>query len=100
MAQLRLAIATPRWWALVGDEAAHLLGLAESLNSAGHRITAVSALWKRPWPRQMSLKSVPLVRLRGAPRGGWSTLRWIYSFSNWLGEPAAGELDGLLVAGL
>src|SRR5262249_1995340 len=100
MAQLRLAIATPRFWPLIGDESNHLLNLANSLSAAGHRITIVSALWTGTWPRQISIGSIPLLRLRGAPRGGWGTLRWMYSLSGWLRGPVATELDGLIVAGL
>lgn len=97
MAHLRLAIVTPRFWPLVGDEATHLLRLAESLVAAGHKTTVVTPRWKRTWPERMAIGSVPLVRLRGSAAGGWGTLRWMYSLSHWLTDQ---QLDGVLVAGL
>src|SRR3954469_8698703 len=100
MAHLRLAIVTPRFWPLVGDGPTHLLRLAESLLTAGHTVTIVTPQWKRSWPARMNIGRVPLVRLHGAPRGGWSTLRWMYTLSGWLREATSDALDGLLVAGL
>jgi len=43
--------------------------------------------------------SLPLIRLRGSARGGWSTLRWMYSLGSWLRDQA-GRHDAVLVAGL
>lgn len=100
MAHLRLAIVTPRFWPLVGDRQTHLLRLADALTSAGHRVTVITPQWKRSWPAQMMIGSVPLVRLRGSPRSGWSALRWMYSLSGWLRESVGRQLDGILVAGL
>src|SRR5438067_3254572 len=97
MAHLRLAIVTPRFWPLVGDESRHLLRLAESLVAAGHAVTVVTPRWKKTWPERMAIGPVPLVRLRGSASGGWGTLRWMYSLSSWLAEQ---RLDGVLVAGL
>ena len=83
-ADLRLAIVTPRFWPLMGDCDMHLLQLAASLISLGHKVTIVTARWKRSWPEQMIVGTAPLVRLRGSPRAGWSTLRWMYSLAGWL----------------
>jgi 1,2-diacylglycerol 3-alpha-glucosyltransferase len=98
MAPLRLALAAPRFWPLIGDVPNHLLALTESLAAAGHFVTVVTPQWKRSWPRQMTIGQVPLVRLRGSARGGWSTLRWMYALAGWLAEQP--RLDGVLVAGL
>jgi glycosyltransferase involved in cell wall biosynthesis len=98
MAPLRLALATPRFWPLIGDVQAHLLSLADSLVAAGHSLTVVTPQWKRSWPRQMTIGRVPLVRLRGSTRGGWSTLRWMYALAGWLAEQP--RLDGVIAAGL
>jgi len=97
MSPLRLAIVTPRFWPLVGNEPAHLLRLAESLQAIGHQPTVVTPRWKRTWPQRMMIGPLPLVRLRGSASGGWSTLRWMYSLASWLGEQ---RLDGVLAAGL
>jgi glycosyltransferase involved in cell wall biosynthesis len=94
---LRLAIATPRFWPHVGDEPTHLLRLIEAIGAAGHELTVVTPLWKRTWPRQMNIGGTTLFRLRGSPRGGWSTLRWMYGLSGWLREQ---HFDVLLVSGL
>jgi glycosyltransferase involved in cell wall biosynthesis len=98
MAPLRLALAAPRFWPLIGDGPNHWLALADSLIAAGHSVTIVTPQWKRTWPRKMAIGTVPLVRLRGAPRGGWSTLRWMYALSGWLAEQP--RLDAILAAGL
>jgi len=97
MANLRLAIVTPRFWPLIGDQSMHLLRLADSLTTLGHSAVVVTPQWKRSWPQQMTIGGVELVRLRGSGRGGWSTLRWMYSLGSWLREQA---LDGVLVDGL
>lgn len=97
MARLRLAIVTPRFWPLVGDSPTHLLRLAESLIALGHSPTVVAPRWKRSWPQQMAIGTIPLIRLRGSAGGGWSTLRWMYALAGWLRDQ---ELDGVVVAGL
>src|SRR5688572_29743102 len=99
MAHLRLAIVTPRFWPHVGDGPTHLLRLAHSLIDLGHIPTIVTPQWKRSWPQQMAIGRVSLIRLRGSGRGGWSTLRWMYSLGSWLRD-SAGEFDGVLAAGL
>ncbi len=97
MANLRLALVTPRFWPLVGDRPLHLLRLAESLVALGHSPVIVTPQWNRGWPEQMTIGKVPLVRLRGSGRGGWSTLRWMYGLASWLGEQ---QVDGVVVDGL
>jgi glycosyltransferase involved in cell wall biosynthesis len=98
MAPLRLAFAAPRFWPLMGDGPEHWLALAESLAAAGHAVTVVTPQWKRTWPRQMAIGRVALVRLRGSGRGGWSTLRWMYSLASWLADQKG--LEGVIAAGL
>ena len=99
MPSLRLAILAPRFWPHWGDAEWRWLALAEGLIAAGHRVTAVSPRWCRAWPAEMCVGSVPLVRLRGSHKSGWSTLRWMYSLSRWLKE-RAGQLDAVLAGGL
>ncbi len=99
IAHLRLAIVTPRFWPLVSDTTAHLLQLCQSLIELGHQPTVVTPRWQRGWPEQMMIGSLPLVRLRGSARGGWSTLRWMYSLGAWLRDHFQ-EIDAVLVAGL
>jgi glycosyltransferase involved in cell wall biosynthesis len=97
MANLRLALVTPRFWPLVGDRPTHFLRLAESLAALGHSPVIVTPQWNRGWPPQMTIGRVPLVRLRGSGRGGWNTLRWMYALASWLGEQ---RIDGVVVDGL
>jgi glycosyltransferase involved in cell wall biosynthesis len=97
MAPLRLAIVTPHFWPLVGDRQTHLLRLAESLILLGHQPVVVTPQWKRSWPEKMVIGHVPIVRLRGSGRGGWNTLRWMYSLGTWLSDQS---LDGVIVDGL
>jgi glycosyltransferase involved in cell wall biosynthesis len=99
IAHLRLAIVTPRFWPLVGDTPAHLLQLCQSLIALGHEPTVVTPRWQRSWPERMMIGSLPLIRLRGSARGGWSTLRWMYSLGSWLRDQA-GRHDAVLAAGL
>jgi len=96
---LRLALLAPRFWPHWGDAERHWLALAEGLLAAGHGVTVVGPRWRRAWPESMHVGVVPLVRLRGSHRSGWSTLRWMYSLSRWLKEQAA-SLDAVLVSGL
>lgn len=100
MVQLRLAIATSRFWPLVEDGSTHLLRLAESLIAAGHQVTVVTPQWKRAWPKEITIGTVSVVRLPSAPRGGWSTLRWMYALRSWLQTDFAQKMDALLVSGL
>ena len=99
MAQLRLAMVTPRFWPHIGDRPAHLSQLAESLVDLGHAPTVITPQWRRSWPERMTIGRIPLLRLRGSPRGGWSTLRWMYSLGSWLRDNAD-SIDAVLVAGL
>src|SRR5262245_26037789 len=97
MAQLRLAIVTPRFWPLIGDRPMHLQRLAEAFVAMGHSPVVVTPQWQGTWPAEMTIGTVPIVRLRGSGRGGWSTLRWMYGLASWLGKS---KFDGVLVDGL
>jgi glycosyltransferase involved in cell wall biosynthesis len=99
MTRLRLALVTPRFWPLVDDLATQLLRLAERFRAAGHEVTIVSATWHRSWPREVQVREIPLVRLGHAPRGGWSTLRYLWNLSRLLKERSE-ALDAVLVAAL
>jgi hypothetical protein len=96
---LRLALLAPRFWPHWGDAERRLLMLAEGLVAAGHRVTVVAPRWRKAWPAEMCVGTVPLVRLRGSHKSGWSTLRWMYSLSRWL-KDHADSLDAALVGGL
>ncbi len=96
---MRLALVTPRFWPLADDAATHLLRLAEQFQCAGHGVTIVTATWQGGWPREVQVREIPVVRLKGAPRGGWSTLRYMFGLSRWL-KQHRDQLDTVLVTAL
>jgi glycosyltransferase involved in cell wall biosynthesis len=96
---MRLALVTPRFWPLAGDAETHLLRLAEQFRLAGHAVTLVTSAWLRAWPEQIVVREIPIVRLRPPPRGGFSTLRYMYGLGHWLGEHR-GRFDAVLVSTL
>jgi glycosyltransferase involved in cell wall biosynthesis len=96
---MRLALVTPRFWPLADDAATHTLRLAEQFQLAGHHVTVVTAAWQCSWPREVQVREIPVVRLKGAPRGGWSTLRYMFSLTQWL-KHQRGLLDAVLVTTL
>jgi glycosyltransferase involved in cell wall biosynthesis len=97
MSLQRVAIVTPRFWPLIDDRSTHLLRLAEALIAAGQDVIVVTPRWKRTWPEEMHVGTVPLVRLRGSAAGGFRTLRWMYSLAGWLREARP---DAAIVSGL
>jgi glycosyltransferase involved in cell wall biosynthesis len=96
---LRLAIVTPRFWPLAGEAETYLLRLADEFRTAGHSVQVATAGWLGGWPRQIVVREIPVVRLRPPPRGGFTTLRYMYALGNWLGQQA-GKLDVVLVSTL
>jgi glycosyltransferase involved in cell wall biosynthesis len=96
---VRLALVTPRFWPLTDDAATHLLRLAEQFQAAGHGVTVVTAAWDRAWSREVRVREIPIVRIKGGPHGGWKTLRYMFGLSRWLKQHRC-DLDGVLVAGL
>lgn len=97
---LRLAIATPRFWPLPGDDALHALHLATEWSALGHEVTVVTPQWKRSWPRAQSICGASVVRLPGAPHGPWAMFRWLYHLGRWLREPARASLDATFIYSL
>jgi glycosyltransferase involved in cell wall biosynthesis len=96
---VRLALVTPRFWPLADDGATRLLRLAEQFRGGGHAVTVVTATWHSSWPREVQVREIPVVRLKGAPRGGWSTLRYMFGLARWL-KQHRDQLDAVLVASL
>lgn len=75
---LRVVLVTSRFWPLADERALRSLALARRLTSAGCAVTVLTPQWDRRWAAQMPLDEVQVVRLPGAPRGGWSSLRWYF----------------------
>ena len=97
MADLRLAVVTPRFWPLIDDRSLHLLRLSDALADAGCEVTVITPRWTRAWPERMTLGKVNVLRLPGSAVGSLGPMRWLYSLGRWLRRAPA---TGLLVAGL
>jgi glycosyltransferase involved in cell wall biosynthesis len=96
---LRLAIITPRFWPFTGEAETHLLRLAEQFRLVGHAVTIVTAAWHSHWPRNIIVRELPVVRLRGSPSGSLATLGYMYALSRWLGRERE-NFDAVLVSTL
>ena len=84
MNDLRLAIVTPRYWPQVAEPERFISNLAEEFLRQGAQPHVVTAKWAADWPSRVSHRGIPVVRLPVAPRGGWSTLRYMRELSRWL----------------
>jgi glycosyltransferase involved in cell wall biosynthesis len=99
MSALRLAVVAPRYWPLVGQVECALAELVSAFLAQGAAPTVVTARWSNSWPAEVRHREVPVVRLPGAPRGGWSTVRYLRELGRWLRQHAA-QTDAVLVATL
>jgi glycosyltransferase involved in cell wall biosynthesis len=90
---------TPRFWPLAGEAETHLLRLADEFRTAGHAVQVVTAAWLRAWPQQIVVREIPVVRLRPPPRGGFTTLRYMYALAGWL-KQNTGQFDVVLASTL
>jgi glycosyltransferase involved in cell wall biosynthesis len=96
----RLVIVAPRFWPLVDEASVAASRLAQGVAAAGCDVLVVTARWKASWPERMVLGDVPVLRLPGAPRGGWATLRWLYGLRRWWRTSGLTSADALLISGL
>ena len=84
MKSLRLLMVVPRFWPHVGETEVFAGHLADELVTLGALPTVLSSQWAPGWPASMVVREVPVVRLQHAPRGGWSTLRYMIDLTRWL----------------
>ncbi len=99
MRPLRLVLVARRFWPLVGENENTLANLAAELASRNCRITVLTAGWNPRWPSTIVYRGFPVVRLPGAPRGGWSTMRFMRVLGEYL-RRRSDEYDVVYVSGL
>ena len=84
MTRLRLLIATPRYWPLVGDTEQITARLADAFCDRGIEVTVLTAKWHADWPWTVRQRRTKVVRLPYSPRGGWNTFRYMRAVGRWL----------------
>ena len=84
MKRLRLLMVTPRYWPLVGDGEQTTARLADAFCSRGMDVTLLTAKWHSDWPARVMHRQTHVERLPHAPRGGWTTLRYMRALSRWI----------------
>lgn len=86
MNPLRLVIVCPRYWPQMGDVEQFAANLASAFLQLGARPLILTARWGAAWPSAIYVREVPVAFLPHAPRGGWSTIRYLRDLSRWLRE--------------
>ncbi len=84
MKSLRLLMVTPRYWPLMGDTERVTERLANEFCKLGHPTTILTGRWQTEWPESVIHRGAVVKRLPIAPRGGWSTLRYMRALSRWV----------------
>jgi len=97
MTSLRLALVTRRFWPLVGGAEIVMANLAEELTSQGHQVQLVTAQWHPDWPKQISHRGIPVVRLPNPSVRGWGTVRYMVSLGRWLRSHRS-QLDAVYIS--
>ncbi len=86
MNPLRLLMVTPRYWPLVGDTERVTIRLANEFCARGCQTTILTARWHNDWPESIVHRHAVVKRLPGAPRGGWTTFRYLLALARWVRE--------------
>jgi glycosyltransferase involved in cell wall biosynthesis len=86
MNSLRLVLITPRYWPHTGDLESTAAHLATGFTELGLQVTVLTGSWGPEWPKSFALRGVSVNRVAHAPRGGWSTFRYLTAVSRWLRE--------------
>ncbi|MEW4454678.1 glycosyltransferase family 4 protein [Bremerella sp. JC817] len=97
MTPLRLALVTRRFWPLVGGAEMVMANMAEELTRQGHHVQVLTAQWHPDWPKQISHRGIPVVRLPNPSVRGWGTVCYMMSLGRWL-RTQQHELDGVYVS--
>jgi len=97
MSPMRIALVTRRFWPLVGGAESLVASLAAGLRSQDVQPQVVTARWDTEWPRQVTLREVPVTRLPHPTPRGWGTLRYIIALGRWLRRHRT-ELDVVYVS--
>jgi glycosyltransferase involved in cell wall biosynthesis len=86
MKPLRLVMITRRFWPLVGGAEVVMANLAAEFRRQGARPRIVTARWERRWPRELSHRDVPVVRLPQPAVRFLGTLRYMSALRGYLRE--------------
>jgi len=97
MSSLRLALVTRRFWPLVGGAEMVMANLAEELTRQGHQVQLLTAQWHPDWPKQISHRGIPVIRLPNPSVRGWGTVRYMMSLGRWL-RAQQSQLDAVYVS--
>lgn len=74
-----------------------MANLAEELTRQGHYVQLVTAQWHPDWPKQISHRGIPVVRLPNPSVRGWGTVRYMMSLGRWL-RSHQNELDAVYIS--
>lgn len=99
MAPLRLVLITPRYWPHAGDLESTMAHLAQGCVECDARVTVLTGSWHTDWPKSFVIHNIPVIRVAHAPRGGWSTYRYLMDIRRWLREHQE-EVDAVCVQNL
>jgi glycosyltransferase involved in cell wall biosynthesis len=86
MTRLKLLIVTPRYWPLLDDTPRVVATLADAFGRHELATTILTAKWHSDWPDTVVHCQATVIRLPHAPRGGWTTFRYMRALSRWLRE--------------
>ena len=86
MSSLRLILITRRFWPLVGGAERVMANLAAEFASRKIDVTLLTAQWRPDWPREITYRGVPVVRLRQPSLRGWGTFCYMRALARWLGD--------------
>lgn len=99
MNPLRLVIVVPRFWPQVGDVEIFAANLGDEFAVLGARPLVLTGKWAPEWPGSIFVREIVVSRVAHAPRGGWSTFRYMIDLSRWLRQHQD-SLDVAYVLGL
>ena len=95
----RLVLVTPRFWPLAGGPEKVAARLGAEWVCRGWHVTVVTAAWEPGWPRKISFRGMPVVRLPHAPRSRIETFRYTLGLARWM-RRNRDECDLVYVSGL
>lgn len=74
-----------------------MANLAEELTRQGHHVQIVTAQWHPGWPKQISHRGIPVIRLPNPSVRGWGTVRYMMALGRWL-RAEEKQLDAVYVS--
>lgn len=84
MTRLRLVLLTSRYWPHLGDAECLAASIAGGLRDLDVRATVLTGSWGADWPPSLVVQDINVARVPYAPRGGWSTFRYLRALTRWL----------------